>query len=151
MMKKTIAALLEAVHLLATAFLFAAGFWTARMTAPVIKSKLAGVANANSARVAGGIGDVLVDRGMLIAGLALAALAGAGVLRGDLKKPFGLVRLAAAVGALLFTAWAYNDLPDDKLYRAWNCLFVATGINLLATGFLVGGGKGGAPKAAPAK
>lgn len=142
-MKKILAGLIEAIHLLATAFLFACAFWLSPLTAPIRNWEFAGEVTSVSSRIASEMQKVMLDRGAWIAAGALMLLALAGFLRGDGKKMFGLLRLVACGASLLFAMWAAFGLPEKYLYRPWNCLLVATALNLLLTGFLVGGGGGG--------
>ena len=142
-MKKLLAGLLEAVHLLLTAFLFASTFWLSPFTLPVRAWKYAGALGTSAPHIADDMKQVLLDRGAWVAAAALILVALAGFLRGDGKGLFGLLRVAAAGATLLIMMWADSGLPNQFLYRPWNCALVSTGVTLIVTGFLVSGGKGG--------
>lgn len=141
-MKKIFAGLLESLHLLATALLFATTFWLAPLADPLRGWKATELASFAS-RFHDTSQDFLRSRGPWVAALALTFAAVAGILRGDAKKLTAMLRIVAAGAGLLFSLWAALDLPAARLPQAWNGLFTCVTFTLLLTGFLVGGKGGG--------
>ena len=152
MMKKLGASFLEVVQMAAFAILLVFTAWIATIPGPVRAWKGSGLASTRAETVAGELQQYLMARGPWIAAIGLAAILGAGFLRNEKAKMWGLVRVVAAGAALMFAFWAAADLKEYRLPTAWNCLFVATGATVVCTALMIGGkggGGGGEPK--PAK
>lgn len=141
-MKRLFGGIVEALHLLATAIVFASAFWLAPLTQSLRAWKAAALTDA-SAKFGSAAQPFLLSRGAWFAAFALFFAALAGFLRADTKRFVSVLRLIASGVALLATLWAAADLPAHRLPHAWNGVFGACAIVLLLTGFLVSGGKGG--------
>ena len=146
MMKKIAAGLLEAVHLMSLGVLFTMSLWIARLTEPVRAWEGSGLSTTRPASVADGFERYLLGHGPWVAAVCMVSVAVAAVLRGDAKKLLSGFRIIVSGATMLFALWAFMGLPKERLPSAWNCLFVSTGLDFLASAYLVGGGKGGGSK-----
>ena len=150
MMKKILAAVLEVLQLASNALLFAVTLWLSSLPAPLRDWRPARLGGAREGNLGGEFRQFLLARGPWVAGIALFAVALSGYLRGDTKRMVPMVRVVAAGCALLFTLWAFMDLPDRRLVHAWNCLFVSVVAGLVCTALMIGGAKGGSKSSSTA-